>query len=118
MSQKYDDTDVIITLELSVDKEKLEAFNRLGLSEKARRYLLSHEVQDIMEMVYRDDWAEHLAWYVKHAATLPDAPKTVILPVALPAEVAAKYRVRCSDVGQDDLSAQASKDLTDLANSW
>lgn len=69
----YDENDVIIKLKLSVNKDALEQFNRLGLSDKARRLALSYRVQDVME--HLGDNPQELAWYVEQAAKVPDPPK-------------------------------------------
>lgn len=112
-----DKDDAVITLCLSVKRDVLERFNRLGLSDKTRRLALSYALQNGMEAMM--DNPPELAWYIEQAAKLPDEPKiVVILPVVLSEKAAARYRVRCNDVGIEDMAKQASEDLTNLAMTW
>jgi hypothetical protein len=111
----YDGDDLAIILNVAVNKNIIDRFNKLD--ERVKHLYLSYSVQDLMERIFDDE--NVLGYYVKKAAELPDEkPNTVVIPVVLSTDVYNKYRVRCDDVGQSDVSKQASEDLTDLANGW
>lgn len=113
--------DVELQIKIDISPANLERLNKLGLKDNVKRLLWSNIIADSIDNLYHNE--EYLGWYVRAGAeeeqeTGEQSPKTIIIPVALSDTVYNKYRVRCDDVGEPDVSKQASKDLTDLALSW